>query len=561
MGHFLLLLIISGFAFGENAKSNSSPVKPNIRITTNAEKATIYVKQVELGQLSKTSFLATHIENGWNEISIQGDGFVERRVKVFITGSDLTDVFIEVGAQQTPNLSPKLINFANNQFQSIQRTPSHCLEIRRITPRSQREKLFCQPPNLFAELYNLGIGLTPGLSANEPSIRPLITEFKGLMRYSWQPSWQIKSEQIYAGIATNALGAEAAMVSSLWGDDCQRILSLAAETQKQGIFTPNMLLMNGICYQLGGKNQEAITNYISAIDQLKSAKNDFAISKIYWHLAMLQLPSSVDESIKILESCTLSNPWFKPCSQTLHDLYLSQGFLKKGVIFERTLTKETEKKLWPIMEKISEMLQKKQWGKINDVYQNLPQMSETFELRWLHILSLYSQGKDVNAEELYSASTSYVTSEKSANYIVNLITQTKNPGWIEQSLKSVTRDFPKNGYFWWRMGQLMFDQNRCREVVSSIGKIEVASKAHMGSISDLTGRCYIILKDFEKGLEKLKAFTSYAPRDWRSHSHLADGFARAGRVSEAISSYEEALSHNPPAKNVNEIRAKINELR
>lgn len=561
MRHFFLSLFLTTSAVAQAGKNNDPSPKPNLRITTNAPQAVIFGKQGQLGQISNGGTLNIHVESGWSDITIKGDGFVERNIKTFVPGSDMTDLFIEVAGQQAqggiaPSGAPETYN-----FRLIKDTPSHCSDLIRMTPKSQHEKLFCRPKSLYQEFRNLGVTLTPGLDAAEPSIRPLVTEFKSMMRYKWYPSLQVKSEQILAGIASNALGFEAAMISSLWGEDCQRILSLATDASRQGVSSANLTLITGLCFQLAGKPREAIAGYKPLFDQTLNSKNDFSVSKIYWHLAVLQIAQSPEDAIKTLESCVLSNPWFKPCSLLLHDLYISKGFLKKATLFKKKLDQQAETSLLPIIDNTINLMKNKQFSKVADNLSRLSQTQETFEVRWLKLLNSMEHHKDIRNEDIYLATNTYVMTEKTALRVMKLIAKTNNLTWTEQALRSVTRDFPNNGYFWAELGQLLFDQNRCRDVITLLDQVKVKSKKEMAAISELTGRCYITLKDFDNGIQRLKALTSQAPFDWRSHYHLAEGFAKAGRITEALSSYDEALSHKPPQKIFNEINTKIKELK
>lgn len=558
MKFLIICSLLSFYAYGQSLKKSAKPTA--LRLSSNAEQASILREGILAGEVKKGTPLNIEASPGWNEIVISGPNIIERKVKIFVSNAGVSDVYIETSPKLTQVLPiPQSLPEVDN-FRSLANTPSHCSAVLKSTPSSQISKIGCSNKSFLEDIQKIGLRLTNELDATQAVMKQSVLEFKRLIQNPWQSGWIIKSEEIHTSIATNSLGLEAVMLSNILNNNCTRVFEMAKEGIAQGMFSPSMYLMTGVCLNLADQSEAIITLYKPVLDVIKlPAESNSSISALFWHTATQQLLFSSAEATKTLERCVNLNPWYRPCSTLLRDLYFAQGFLKKAQMIQFKLAKETEKRILPVVDSIFAHLSKKDYEKAEKVITSLPRMKETFEVGWLKVLMKHDQNLEIAPEDASNAYNGYITNEKTAIKILPIIEKTLKSEWIENAYKSFTRDLPKNGFYWWKLAKFYMDENRCRDVVILLTGVEVEKKDQQTAITELLGRCLITIKDYSEGIKVLKKMTSLAPSDWKSHYQLAEAFSKASRNAEAKSSYMEALSLKPPEKFLHQIEKKVKE--
>ena len=555
----LLFSCLSTLSLGQSLKKEAK--RNTLRLATNAKSASVLKDGILAGEMKSSEVLLIEAEQGWNELTISGPGIITRSVKFFLSAQGTTDLYIETSPKLKSDL-PIPVNIPEAKtFSSIQAAPSHCESLKKMTPSSQVSKITCNDKTVADGLSTIGLRLTRDLEPLDALTKQSVIEFKRLMSSPWLPSWQLKSEEIHTAVALNSLGMEAVMISSILSNDCKRVLEMSREGVNQGIFTPGMYFMTGVCLELGDRSKDAIALYNPVLDSFKKATDTNAsIGNLFWHKATIQLQTDPKEAIKTLEVCVNANPWYRPCSKLLVDLYTSQGFLKKSATVSQRIAMETDKRMAPLAEKMLVALAKRDFANINTAIKSLPRLRETFEFTWISLLSKVNQGKELGPEDTEDASTTYISSEKTALKLLPLIEKNFHKDWIELAYKSFVKDFPSNGYYWWKLGNFYIEDSRCRDVIALLAPIEVQRKEQQAALAELLGRCYVSAKDYAEGIKTLKRMTRLAPMDWKSHYQLGEAFLKALREKEAKGSYAEALNLNPPEKFKKIIENKIKDL-
>lgn len=513
------------------------------------------------GEIKAPDVLLIEAQQGWNELTVTGPGIVTRTVKIFLSVIGTTDVYIEASPKLTSDLPIPAAIPEIKAFSPIQSSRSHCEALKKMTPSSQVSKITCHQKTWADDLQSMGLRLTKDLEPDQTLTRQSVVDFKRLMTGPWQPTWQLKSEEIHTAVAVSSLGMEAVMISSIFSNDCKRVLEMASEGVNQGIFSPSMYFVTGICLELGDRTKDVLAIYNPVLDSLKKGTNTSAsMGNLFWHKATIQLVTDPKEAIKTLEVCVNANPWYRPCSKLLIDLYTSQGFLKKSTTVNQRIALETDKRMAPVAEKMILALSKKDFANINAALKSLPRLTETFELTWISLLSKNAQGMELGPEDMQEASSAYISSEKTALKLLPLIEKNLDKDWIELAYKRLAKDFPSNGYYWWKLGNLYIEDNRCREVISQLAQVEVERKDQQAALAELLGRCYVAAKDYTLAIKTLKRMTQLAPMDWKSHYQLGEAFSKSLREKEAKGSYTESLLLNPPDKFKKTIEKKIADL-
>ena len=556
-----LLMICSLFsicALGQSLKKFAKPTA--LRLSSNADQASILREGILAGEVKKTAPLNIEATQGWNEIVISGPNIVERKVKIFVSNAGVSDVYIETSPKLSQTLPiPQSIPKIEN-FRTLINTPSHCSAVLKSTPSSQLSKIGCTNKSLLEDVQKIGLRLTNDLNATQATLKQSVLEFRRLIQNPWQSGWIIKSEEIHTAIALNPLGLESVMLANILNNNCSRVIEMANEGIAQGIFSPSMYFMTGVCLNLADQSEQVISLYSPVLATIKLPTDaSSSIGNLFWHTATQQLLFSIKDATLTLEKCVNLNPWYRPCSTLLKDLYYAQGFLKKAQLVQIKLAKETEKRIVPVVDSIFSQLGKKDYESAEKTIKSLPRMSETFEVGWLKVLMKHDQNQDIIPEDTSNAYNGYITNEKTALKILPIIEKSLKSEWIENAYKAFTRDLPKNGYYWWKLAKYYMDDNRCRDVIILLNGVEVEKKEQQTAITELLGRCLISIKDYAEGIKVLKKMTSLAPTDWKSHYQLGEAFSKASRNAEAKSSYMEALSLKPPEKFINQIEKKVKE--
>lgn len=553
------LFLLSGNAMGQSFKKEAKQTA--LRIASNAKTASVAKDGILAGEVTASNFLLIEAQQGWNDLTISGSGFVTRNIKTFISVVGTSDLYIETSAKLSPPLPMPQSIPEIKIFTPLSKAPSYCEALKKMTPSSQVSKITCLGKTVADEVNTIGLGFTKDIEPSEALTKQTLLEFKRLMSGPWQPGWQLKSEELHTAMATIPLGMEAVMISSLLSNDCSRVLEMAKEGVGQGVFSPNMYFMTGICLELAGNSKDAVALYNPVLESVKTATDTSAsIGNLYWHKATIQLVETPLEAIKTLEACIKANPWYRPCSRLLVNLYTSQGFLKKSIDVNRKIAQEMDKRMAPLADKMLFALSKKDFTKVDSALKALPRLSETFELTWIGLLSKNAQTKELGPEDLGGAAYAYISSEKTALKILTLVEKTLHKEWIEAAYKSFVKDFPGNGYYWWKLGNLYLEDNRCRDVIELLTPIDLQRKDQQAALTELLGRCYIANKDYTLGIKTLKKMTQLAPMDWKSHYQLGEAFTKALREKEAKGSYLEALQLNPPDKFKKMIEKKAREI-
>ncbi|MCY4443630.1 MAG: hypothetical protein OXC44_02385 [Proteobacteria bacterium] len=585
IGIVLALLVSKKPAYGQEGEASQSPtqnqvephvgVKPNIKANIKYISVLLTSNKEGFATISKdhTIKLSTNrtrvkFKTGWNSVYVHGPGVLPITYRFHLKDTQSTPIIFLAIKPYTGDSSaaysekPPLMSITPTHIRTPATMASACQKINTTIPGTQRIYSSCHFSNLAEEIFTIG----PFLSAPTHEISPVV--HAALKKYHFLHSsrrltheFLMAAENLHRLSVSGSHGFEAVSFNALLRGECHKVSELASDIEKLNITSPTLSTHLAICFEQAGDHKKAVSILTDAATNIDPQQREYA--PLLYHLARIQMKSSIRESEPTLQTCAETFPWFVHCQKRQSDIAVAYGRVSKKDMIHTNIERFKKENIQSPVDEALKYLANNKPQQAKELLKNQSYVETSTALYTLlqYTESILNPGHSTSINQIYQSRSIDIESTKK---VLDLIKQSNTHGNLyEASLHNVARDQGLEHLdIIDRLFSFYIAHNNCHKVLyNAIPRFKKTyKKNHYVDMMDKRAICFLKKEDMQSALATLTAMNKIAPNYWKTSSRIADYLAIKSNNLRAIGYLRTALTRNPPDEMVTIIKQKIIDL-